>query len=75
MTNQTKQSNQIAQIKGEKLFYCYSPKLRKYLDQNGTHWIGKGLNEENGKTYWTFKQTARLGVLLSEYKKGMQFAR
>lgn len=52
----------------KRYFYCYNARLRKYLDQNGTRWVGKGVSKTTGKPYWKFERTARLGRLLEEYK-------
>lgn len=53
----------------KRLFYCYSPRLRKFLDQNGTSWVNKGTHEVSNKPFWVFEQSTRLGELLEKYKK------
>ena len=50
-------------------FYCYNPKLRKFLDQNGTRWVDKGIHYKTNRTYWVFERSARLGGLLERYKE------
>lgn len=50
-------------------FYCYNPKLRKYLDQNGTRWIEKGVHFKTGNPFWVFERSTRLSSLLDEFTK------
>lgn len=54
--------------KEKKVFFCYNPRLRKWLDQNGTSWIDKGIHSVTNKPYWVFEQSTRLSNLIKEYK-------
>jgi len=49
-------------------FYCYNSNLRKFLDQNGTRWVNKGVHNKTGNPYWVFEQTVRLNGLLKRYQ-------
>lgn len=59
-----------SEIKKVAYFFCYNPRLRKYLSQNGLTWIGKDIHGETGKTYWMFAQSEELSHLILKYKKG-----
>ncbi|MDW0112180.1 hypothetical protein QT711_03215 [Sporosarcina saromensis] len=49
-------------------FYCYNPKLRKYLGLNGLRWGYKGFNQAIKKYYWTFEENEELSKLIEKYK-------
>lgn len=52
----------------ESLFYCYSPKLKKFLCKTkNISYIGKGINSETNKTYWLFIKTEELSSSLTEW--------
>lgn len=53
-------------------FYCYNPKLRKFLGENGLSWIDRDINPSNGFPYWTFAQSTQLGRLIKEYNKARE---
>lgn len=50
-------------------FYCYSPRLRRFIREGGTRWIEKGVNPKSGYPYWVFEHCKRLEELLKEYGK------
>lgn len=54
----------------QKIMYytCYSTRLRKFLDQNGCHWVDKGFHQESGHPYWLFQKDDKLNDLLNKYK-------
>lgn len=52
----------------KEMFYCYSPKLRRFLDENGIKWEGKGINKNSGFPYWLFKRGSMLERLIEEYR-------
>jgi len=56
-------------------FYCYNPKLRKFLGLSNLRWEKRGINENTGRTYWTFKHSDKLNELIQQYKKENSFAR
>lgn len=62
MTNQN-------EINKTDCFYCYSAKLRKFIDINGIHWIGKGVNKNTNKPYWIFSRSNKLNELIEKYKE------
>ena len=50
------------------LFYCYSPKLKRFLCKvKNIDYIGKGLNNQNNKEYWLFIKTSILSSALTEW--------
>lgn len=51
-----------------KKYYCYSSRQRKFIDQNGTRWVDKGINKISNRPYWVFEQSTRLGEILKRYK-------
>ncbi|WP_181349406.1 hypothetical protein [Thalassobacillus sp. CUG 92003] len=53
----------------EQYFYCYSPRLKGRLLNEGERFICVGLNEKTGKKFWLFKQTDKLTGVLSEWKR------
>lgn len=53
--------------KESNVYYCYSPKLRKFLGLSGLRWGKKGFNEDTKSYYWTFNKTETLYRLLEEY--------
>lgn len=57
------------EMKKVSYFYCYSPRLRKFLDQNGTRWVGRDVHHKTKKTFWVFEQSTRLSNLLIQYNK------
>ena len=50
------------------LFYCYSPKLKKYLCNKNLSPIGRGQNQLTNKTYWLFIRSQELLDCLSEWE-------
>lgn len=55
--------------KDKETFYCYNPKLRKFLGLAGLRWNEKGFHENTKSYYWTFSKNNKLDELLKEYKK------
>jgi hypothetical protein len=52
----------------DNLYYCYSPKLKKYLCKTkNISYIGKGINDETKRTYWLFIKTDELSKSLLEW--------
>lgn len=49
-------------------FYCYNPKLRKFLGLSGLRWAYKGFNNKTHKYYWTFERNEELNNLIKVYK-------
>ncbi len=50
------------------VFYCYSSKLRKYLNDNNVRWFDKGVNKTSGYPYWVYEKNELLGRHLKSYK-------
>lgn len=53
--------------KSNNFYICFSTKVRKFLDQNGSHWVDKGFHKESGHPYWVFQRNNRLRELLDRY--------
>lgn len=51
-------------------FYCYSARMRKFIDQNGYSWTSRGTSISSGRTYWTFEHSDKLDRLITQYKNG-----
>lgn len=43
-----------------KLFYCYSPILKKALLHNGFRYLHKGINNKTNKHFWVFENSSEL---------------
>ena len=52
--------------KKSKLFFCYKPKLKKYLMDRGHRYIFVDVNKE-GKTFWLFERTNELTKHIDEF--------
>ena len=52
--------------KKSKLFFCYKPKLKKYLMDKGHRYIFVDVNKE-GKTFWLFERTNELTQHIDEF--------
>lgn len=52
----------------KKVFYCYNSNVRRWLSDNGTTWINKGIHHKTDKPFWVYEQSTRLSNLLKEYK-------
>lgn len=52
----------------DKYFYCYSPKLRRFITSNGISWVDKGINENSGYPYWMFTRGTLLNKIVQKYK-------
>lgn len=49
-------------------FYCYNPKLRRFIHENGIKWIDKGINKNSGYMRWIFERSEELDRLIIRYK-------
>ena len=54
--------------KKNQLFYCYSPILRKYLEELEIKEIKSGFNKKSNSKFWVYRQTLTLGIALKAYK-------
>ncbi len=55
------------------LFYCYSPKLKKYLNNTkGIVHIARGTNNSNNKLFWLFIRSEELHTALEDWSKNKQ---
>ena len=41
-------------------FYCYSPRLKRFLIENGFSYICTGQNQKSGALFWLFDSTDEL---------------
>lgn len=62
-------TGEILMQKQNRFFYCYSPKLRRFLTDSGVNWTDRGINETSGHPFWVFAKDSRLDVALKEYNK------
>lgn len=56
----------------EKLFYCYSKRLKGFIESNGISYISKGLHSKSKRPFWLYGVDERLDSILKrwdEYKK------
>lgn len=52
-------------------FYCYSPKLKRFLVENGVEYFHRGLNEKTEKYFWVFnRKDEKLGEYLTAWSEG-----
>lgn len=56
-------------MENNKYFYCYSAKLRRFLNENGIRWINKGINPKNECPFWVFVRDCRFNKVITEYNK------
>lgn len=55
------------------LYFCYSPKLKKYLcNIKNISYISKGVNQDSGKSYWLFIRSDELVDCLKEWKENAE---
>jgi hypothetical protein len=55
-----------------KLFYCYSKKLKGFIESNGISYLSKGLHSKTKRPYYLYMVTPELDVVLkrwNDYKK------
>lgn len=62
----------IKKFRGDilKLFYCYSPNLKKYLCNNGLKFLHIGVHQKTKRKFWVFEGNEALNFYLSEWRKG-----
>ena len=51
------------------VFYCYSPTLKKELNNIGERYINKGTNPSTNREFWVFLYTPELVKYLDERPK------
>lgn len=52
----------------KELFYCYSPKLKKFLTQvKKIRFLHQGINTQSKRYFWVYVRTEELGVALAEW--------
>lgn len=51
------------------VFYCYSPNLKKELNDIGERYINKGTNPSTNREFWVFLYTPELVNYLDNRKK------
>lgn len=54
--------------KESEFFYCYSAKVRRYLNDNNVRWFDKGVNPKSGYPYWKYENNDKLKECLASYK-------
>lgn len=56
----------------EKLFYCYSKRLKGFIESNGVSYVSKGLHSKSKRPFWLYGVDENLDLILkrwNEYKK------
>lgn len=53
----------------EKIYYCYSKNLKKYLVENGQRYFSKAIHCQTNKKYWMFFHNEDLDKLLILWSK------
>lgn len=61
--------NALNRITNRDFFYCYNPKLSKFLEQNGIEYFLKAKSIKDGKIFTMYKRDSELSRYLVEYKK------
>ena len=51
------------------VFYCYSPTLKKELNDIGERYINKGINPSTNREFWVFLYTPELVNYLDNREK------
>lgn len=54
------------------MFYCYSSRLRRFINDNNIKWIDKGINKNSGFPYWRYEKDDELGKVLKKYEDAKQ---
>jgi len=52
-----------------KLFYCYSPILKKELLENGFRYLHSGIHNTTKKTFWVFENNNEFDKYFKNRKK------
>lgn len=50
-------------------FYCYSPRLKDRLLDEGERFICVGLNENTRKKFWLFENTPKLAEVMNVWRR------
>lgn len=50
-------------------FYCYSPRLKSRLLDEGERFICVGINEKSGRKFWLFKNSEKLNGVLDAWRR------
>ena len=56
----------------DKLFYCYSKRLKGFIESNGISYQSKGIHSESKRPFYLYLKTEELNKILDrwdEYKK------
>lgn len=59
-------------VNNPRLFYCYSPMLKKQLTTNGFKYLHKGTHDKTNKTFWVFYGTKELNNFLQKRRENHQ---
>ena len=54
------------------LFYCYSKRLKGFIESNGIRFLSKGLHPKSLRPFYLYEVTPELDIVLKrwdEYKK------
>ncbi|GAB7388422.1 hypothetical protein BSNK01_22590 [Bacillaceae bacterium] len=50
-------------------FFCYDPRLAKFLIENNIKYITKAIHPGNLKIFWLFEQTEMLSEQIKRFKE------
>lgn len=50
-------------------FYCYSPRLKSRLLDEGERFICVGINEKTDRKFWLFKNSEKLNGVLDAWRR------
>lgn len=49
-------------------YYCYSPRLHVFLQEQAQRYICVGLNEKTLRKFWQYPRNSELDALLNEWQ-------
>lgn len=58
-------------MQNENVFYCYSAKVRRYLNDHNVRWFEKGINPKSERPYWKYEINDKLQEHLNSYKDAL----
>lgn len=57
------------EITNKDFFYCYNPKLHKFLEQNGIDYFLKAKSVKDNKIFTMYKKSKKLSNCIAKYKE------
>lgn len=56
------------QLTNKDFFFCYSPQLSKFLEQEGYNYIVVGVNPKSKQTYSMYQKSEGLSKAINKYR-------